>query len=912
LGILRDGPHLEVAGAASHRSWSRRRRGPRENRSGDDVTSWDADRLRQAFTAFFVERGHTAVPSAGLIPHDPRAPMFTNAGMNQFIPYFLGEEVPAFRRATTVQRCVRIRGKHDDIELIGRTGRHLTFFEMLGNFSFGDYFKADAIGFAWSFLTGELGLDPERLWVTVHDGDDEAAQIWSDEVGVPPERIQRMGDDNFWEMGETGPCGPCSELYYDRGEDFGAAGGPAKGGEERYVEIWNLVFMQYDRDAEGHLNPLPRPNIDTGAGLERILTVLQDVPSVWETNVLRSLIGRAEELTGHRYGSEREVDVALRILADHARAMAFLVSDGVFPSNEGRGYVLRRIIRRAVLRAYQLGSSQITMPLLLEKVVEEMGGAYPKLSGDAALVEKVVGHEEEAFRRTLRQGTALLEEELSSGIEVLPGDVAFRLHDTFGFPIDLTTEIARERGVEVDREGFAAEMGAQRARARAAARGEAGEGRGAEVFRSLLDQFGPTRFVGYQTTTSTGRVLAVLSHAGPTPSREAGADGELFDVVLDSTPFYAEGGGQVGDTGELVSQTGRFLVLDTNRAVEGITRHVGVIESGELLEGSEVEAVVDADRRAATRRNHTGTHLLHWALRSILGEHVKQQGSLVGPDRLRFDFSHFGPLTPGEIEAVEDLVNAQILTDAPVNVHEMSRKQAEEAGAIAFFGEKYGELVRVVEAGPSSVELCGGTHVASLGQIGTFRIVSEVSIGANTRRIEATTGWQSIAAMRHDAAALGELGELFHVPASEVVVAARRLELRLRQLEAALAEAKGQQLRDEAVALASGAKSGVVVARRDGLDPAALRELALEVRSRENVHAVGLVGSPGENKVSVVVALDERFGADARAVAGAAARAVGGGGGGTPQLATAGGRDVAKIDDALVALRAGLGEGVRS
>ena len=880
----------------------------RSKDEGSDVTSWDADRLRRAFTAFFVDRGHTSVPSAGLIPHDPRAPMFTNAGMNQFIPYFLGEEPAAYQRATTVQRCVRVRGKHDDIELIGRTSRHLTFFEMLGNFSFGDYFKSDAISFAWSFLTGELGLDPERLWVTVYEEDDEAAELWRDRIGVPDERIQRMGDDNFWMMGDTGPCGPCSELYYDRGEPFGAPGGPVGGGEERFVEIWNLVFMQYDRDGEGNLSPLPRPNIDTGAGLERLLTVLQEAPSVWETNVLRALIGRAEALTGRRYGEDAEVDVALRILADHARSMAFLVSDGVFPSNEGRGYVLRRIIRRAVLRAYQHGSSEVVLPPLLEQVVAGMGDAYPKLAADAGLVEKVVAHEEEAFRRTLRQGTALLEEELAGGAPTLSGAVAFRLHDTFGFPIDLTTELSHDRGVDVDRSGFEAEMAAQRARARAAARGEGGPEEDAGPWRALLEQFGPTRFVGYEATSTTARVLSVVPHVGPPP--EVGdrvPPGALLDVVLDRTPFYAEGGGQVGDTGELVGPTGRFLVLDTNRAAEGLTRHVGIVEAGELLEGEEAEAVVDADRRSAIRRNHTGTHLVHWALRQVLGEHVQQQGSLVAPDRLRFDFSHFGPLTGAELATVEDLVNDQILSDAPVRAYEAARDEAEAAGAIAFFGDKYGDVVRVIEAGSSSVELCGGTHVHALGQIGAFRIVAESSIGANTRRLFATTGRATIDELRRVERLVAEAAAALHVSPGDLVPAATRLGDRVKELEAAAAETLGRQLRDDAAALAAGADAGVVVARRDGLEAAALRELALEVRSRDGVQAVGLVGAPSEAKVAVVVALRKEAGLDARPVATAAARAVGGGGGGSPELATAGGRDPGGIDAALEALRAGLG-----
>jgi alanyl-tRNA synthetase len=597
--------------------------------------SWDADRLRSVFTAFFVERGHAALPPALLIPNDPSV-LFTIAGMVQFKPYFTGEATPPVPRATTIQPCFRTV----DIDIIGTTARHNTFFEMLGNFSFGDYFKELAIPYAWELVTGQLGFDPERLWITVHDSDDEAEQIWRDAVGVAQGRIQRMGADNFWQMGDTGPCGPCSEIYFDKGERFGEPGGPAHGGSERYVEIWNLVFMQYDRQPDGTLGPLPRPNIDTGAGLERILALLEGVDSIFETSVVAPLVDEAARLTGHAPGSSEQADVALRILADHARAMTFLISDGVFPSNEGRGYVLRRIIRRAVLRAEQLGRSELIMPELAGAVVELMRRGYPKLERDRSIVEKVAAREEEGFRRTLRAGSLLLDEELARGLPIVAGDIAFRLHDTYGFPIDLTTEIAADRGVRVERSGFDALMSEQRLRARQGGRTRAEAGDETQhAYREVIEEFGPSEFVGYHELESDSRVLAVLERAGAAEFENVDGEGpaqgaELLDVVLDRTPFYAEGGGQVGDAGVLEAPTGRFRVLDTTVATEGLVRHTGYLLDGELAAGARVTARVDTARRDDIRRNHTGTHLLQWALRQVLGDHVKQQGSLVAPRRL--------------------------------------------------------------------------------------------------------------------------------------------------------------------------------------------------------------------------------------------------------------------------------------
>ena len=862
----------------------------------------DGNGLRRAFTEFFAERGHVAVPSAGLIPHHPRAPLFTNAGMNQFIPYFLGEELPPYRRATSVQRCVRIRGKHDDIENVGRTTRHGTFFEMLGNFSFGDYFKEEAIPFAWDLLTGRLGLDPDRLWVTVYVDDDEAAAIWRDVVGLPAERLQRMGpgtshpDDNFWEMGDTGPCGPCSEIYVDRGPEWGAGGGPTDGDEERFTEVWNLVFMQFDRQADGSLKPLPRPSIDTGAGFERLLAVLQDVPSVFDTDVIRRVVARAEELTGHRYGAEPEADVRLRILADHARSTAFLVSDGVFPSNEDRGYVLRRLIRRAVRVAYQLGARRPVMPGLVGAVVEVMGEAYPDLARNAGFVTDVVGREEDRFRATLRAGLALLEGELAGG--AVSGDVAFRLHDTHGFPIELTREVAGERGVTVDEAGFAAAMEHQRTQSKDAGkeRPEVAEDR-LGAYRSLLAEHGTTRFVGYASTTSTGTVLAVL---------DAGA-GQV-EIFLDQTPFYAEGGGQVGDTGTIETDSGRARVVDTTAALAGLTRHLAVLEEGEVRPGQAASAVVDADRRNAIRRNHTGTHLLHWALRTVLGEHVKQQGSLVAPDRLRFDFTHYGPLSEEEVARVEDLVNDQILADDDVEILELPKAEADAMGAISFFEEKYGDVVRVLRAGRRSMELCGGTHVDRLGQIGPFEIVSEGSIGANLRRVEATTGRATLARLRANERALHEAADLLRARPDELTAAIRRRLDDLRASEAALRATRQAALADTARTLAATATAGAVVARQDGLESGELRDLAARVRNLDGVRTVVLGGSPDGAKVALVALVAAGEAVTAPELVGEAARTVGGGGGGkNPEQAMAGGRDPGRLDEALDGVRSRLG-----
>jgi alanyl-tRNA synthetase len=853
----------------------------------------DGTSLRRAWTEFFTERGHTALPSSGLIPHHARAPMFTNAGMNQLLPYILGEERPPFPRATSVQKCVRIKGKHDDIDNIGRSPYHFTFFEMLGNFSLGDYFKEGAIKFAWELSTDVLGYDGDRVWATVFLDDDDAFQIWRDVVGLPAERIQRMGEDNFWEMGEVGPCGPCSELYYDMGAERGEAGGPAHGSEERYLEFWNLVFMQFDRQPDGSMPELPRKIIDTGAGFERNLLVLNGLESVFETDVLRPIVEAAERATGKPYGRDEATDVSLRILADHARSISFLVNDGVYPSNEERGYVLRRIIRRAVRQAFVLGVEKNVTPVLVDAVADEMGDAYPDLRRNADFVKGVVEREEERFRRTLRSGLARLDEELERSPGRVSGAVAFQLHDTFGFPIELTREIAVERGAAVDEDAYGQAMDDQRARAREAAKADGHEDTAA--YRELVEEFGTTEFSGYVEYESTGRVLAVL------PGRAEGT----FDVFLDRTPFYAEGGGQVGDTGTIKTETGLARVTDTTAPVAGLHRHTVELVDGEVRTGQEAVASIDVERRQAIRRNHTGTHLLHWALREVLGAHVKQQGSLVAPDYLRFDFSHHSPVSPDELAQVESMVNERVLANEPVRAYETSKSHAEQLGAIAFFGDKYGDFVRVVEAGDRSMELCGGTHVGALGMIGPIMVTSEGSIGANMRRIFATTGTASLERIRSEERVLEQAAGLLRAEPDELPEAVERVLARTKALEHELKSLRGQQVR--ATADAFQPEGGFVVQRVDGFDQDQLKDMAVYGRDKHGADAVVLVGTPDGERAVVVAAVGKESGQAAGKLAGDAGRVVGGGGGGKGDVAVAGGKDVAKLDEAVAAVRAQLG-----
>jgi alanyl-tRNA synthetase len=865
----------------------------------------DANGLRAAFTRFFADRGHVIVPSASLIPHDPSV-LFTIAGMVPFKPYFVGEEPAPWPRATSIQKCFRT----PDIEIIGTDTYHNTFFEMLGNFSFGDYFKADAIPMAWELLTEVFGLDGDRLWITVHDSDDEAEQIWIDKVGVPPQRVQRMGDeDNFWAMGDTGPCGPDSEIFFDKGEAYGHGGGPKHGGTDRFVEIWNLVFMQFNRDADGVLTDLPRKNIDTGAGLERILPVLQGHDSVFDTDLFMPIIETAASIIGTPYGTDERTDVALRVLADHGRAFSMLVADGVLPANEGRGYVLRRVVRRAVLAARRLGVEKPIGPPLVRAAADVLGDAYPELRMQHDLIVNVVAREEAGFDRTLRAGLGRLEEAIATGTKVLGGDVAFTLHDTHGFPVELTEELARDAGVEVDRAGFDAAMAEQRERARTAAKSvRAGD---EAAYRSLLDQEGATPFVGrgIENYEVPARVLAVLEGTGDhrdsahADDDEKGAAGRSVEIFLDHTPFYAEQGGQVGDTGTIVTEGGIADVYDTQYPLPGLVAHKARL-SGDMTAGQDALATIDVERREAIRRNHTATHLLHSALRAVLGEHVRQQGSLVGPDYLRFDFSHHAQPTRQELDEVFEAANDAVLTDVGVVTTETTRQEAENMGAIAFFGDKYGDSVRVVRAGPTSLEFCGGTHVDSLGQIGPITLLSEGSIGSNTRRLFALTGKASLQRAKEREELVRSAAEALRTEPDELVAAIGRLAERQRETEKELAALRQQSSEAEANTLAAQAgDSGVVVARRDKVEGKDLQSLAEAVLRHDGVRAVVLGGSSDGSKVSIAVASEGT--PDAVELVKTLGPIVGGGGGGRPgsPSALAGGKEPSKLDDALAEAR---------
>ena len=841
------------------------------------------------------------MPSASLIPHDPTV-LFNVAGMVPFKPYFVGDEVPPHTNVVSSQKCARAGGKHNDLDDVGRTTRHFVFFEMMGNFSFGGYFKELAIPYSWELVTEVWGLDPERIWITVHESDDEAEKIWHDVVGVPMERIQRLGDkDNFWQMGDTGPCGPCSELHYDRGPEFGPDGGPLNDPHgDRFMEFWNLVFMQYDQAADGSRTALPTPQIDTGAGLERILCLLQGVDSVWETDLMAPLIDAACALTGRTYrpGDYDDRDsFAVRVLAEHARSSAMLVADGVFPSNEARGFVLRRIIRRAVRYAYLLGTEQLVMPTLADVAVTVMGNAYPDVARQRDFIVGVLGKEEERFRQTLRNGLAILEGELANGTTQLSGATTFVLHDTYGFPLELTQEIAGERGVTVDVSGFETAMGEQRRRAKAARQTGGGDAN-LDAYREVVEQFGTTTFVGYTDDTADARVLAVLP----------GPDDNL-EVFLDRTPFYAESGGQIGDRGTIRTETGAVEILDTTFALPNLRRHVGRLVEGTVSPGQLATAAIDVARRDATRRNHTATHLLHHALREVLGDHVKQAGSLVAPERLRFDFSHYEPVTPEQIEEIERIANRAALANTPTRIFETSKAEAEALGAIAFFGDKYGDIVRVLEAGPS-IELCGGTHVRATGDIGTIKVVSEGSIGSNLRRIEAVTGEASVALLQRDERVLADAGKLLGTTGDDVVGGVQRKLDELRALGDELKAMRAKLATGRAGELAATADAGVVVQRVDGLDTGDLRDLALAVRNERDVEIVVLGGVTSAGGVSLVAAVRPAIGIQAASLIKDAAKAVGGGGGGKGDVATAGGRDPAGIDEAL-RIAAGAAAGAR-
>ena len=858
----------------------------------------DSNQIRTAFTSFFEEKGHVVRPSASLIPNDPTL-LLTNAGMVPFKPFFLGEETPPHKRATTIQKVVRTI----DIDIIGSTKRHLSFFEMPGNFSFGDYFKEDAIAWSYEFVTQRLGLDPDLLWFTVFETDDEAAEIWS--RIVPAERIQRRDEkENFWQMGVPGPCGPSSEIFYDKGPDFGEDGGPAIGDEDRFVEVWNLVFMQNIQDEPYHvIGDLPAKSIDTGMGLERMAAVLQGVPSVFDIDTISHVRDAASSYTGLTYGEDELHDVSLRILADHGRAVTFLIADGVVPSNDGRGYVLRRILRRAVRHAWQYGGKGLVFPLLVDATVEVMGDWYTEIVEKRDFINQVVVREEERFRRTLESGHQLLDAELTrDDSAALSGATVFKLHDTYGFPVELTREIAAERGVEVDTQGFESEMSEQRRRARAAWKG-GDEVAAQEVYRSLLDVTGLTEFVGYETDAAESQVLAMVADGEPVERAEEGRQVEVF---LSRTPFYAESGGQIGDTGLIETETGSAVVLDTKHALQGLHGHRVRVQSGYLAVGQEATASIDIPRREAIRKSHTGTHVLHWALREVLGDHASQAGSLVEPGRLRFDFSHYTQVAPQELAEVEARANEKLIDNERVKTTVTSKKEAEEMGALAFFGDKYGDTVRVVQVGSFSTEFCGGTHTHTSAQVGPLLVTSESSIGSNLRRVEALTGLAAYEQLVEIRSGLDRVGRMLKVSGPEVPTRVSGLLERIDSLEGELDTLRSQRRGELAVELAGQAtkvgETSLLVASAPDLDPNSLRQLALGVRDRLGSPAVVVAGSALAGKGSLVGVVTKDLveaGVSAAAIISEAATELGGGGSRDPELAQAGGPHGDRLDDAL-------------
>ncbi|EEY9419239.1 alanine--tRNA ligase [Escherichia coli] len=861
--------------------------------------------IRQAFLDFFHSKGHQVVASSSLVPHNDPTLLFTNAGMNQFKDVFLGLDKRNYSRATTSQRCVRAGGKHNDLENVGYTARHHTFFEMLGNFSFGDYFKHDAIQFAWELLTSEkwFALPKERLWVTVYESDDEAYEIWEKEVGIPRERIIRIGDnkgapyasDNFWQMGDTGPCGPCTEIFYDHGDHIwgGPPGSPEEDGD-RYIEIWNIVFMQFNRQADGTMEPLPKPSVDTGMGLERIAAVLQHVNSNYDIDLFRTLIQAVAKVTGATDLSNK----SLRVIADHIRSCAFLIADGVMPSNENRGYVLRRIIRRAVRHGNMLGAKETFFYKLVGPLIDVMGSAGEDLKRQQAQVEQVLKTEEEQFARTLERGLALLDEELAklSG-DTLDGETAFRLYDTYGFPVDLTADVCRERNIKVDEAGFEAAMEEQRRRAREAS------GFGAD-YNAMIRVDSASEFKGYDHLELNGKVTALFVDGKAVDAINAG---QKAVVVLDQTPFYAESGGQVGDKGELKGANFSFAVEDTQKYGQAIG-HIGKLAAGSLKVGDAVQADVDEARRARIRLNHSATHLMHAALRQVLGTHVSQKGSLVNDKVLRFDFSHNEAMKPEEIRAVEDLVNTQIRRNLPIETNIMDLEAAKAKGAMALFGEKYDERVRVLSMGDFSTELCGGTHASRTGDIGLFRIISESGTAAGVRRIEAVTGEGAIATVHADSDRLSEVAHLLKGDSNNLADKVRSVLERTRQLEKELQQLKEQAAAQESANLSSKAidVNGVklLVSELSGVEPKMLRTMVDDLKNQLGSTII-VLATVVEGKVSLIagVSKDVTDRVKAGELIGMVAQQVGGKGGGRPDMAQAGGTDAAALPAALASVK---------
>jgi alanyl-tRNA synthetase len=866
--------------------------------------------LRSRFLQFFAERGHTIVPSSSLIPHNDPTLLFTNAGMNQFKDCFLGQEKRPYVRAASSQKCVRAGGKHNDLENVGRTARHHTFFEMLGNFSFGDYFKKEAIAYAWEFLTKDLQLDKSRLYVTVFTDDDEAADIWHQQEGVPRERIYRFGEkDNFWSMGDTGPCGPCTEIFWDNGPEVGCGRADCAVGCEcdRYMEIWNNVFMQFNRSADGTLTPLPKPSVDTGMGLERITTVMQGVKSNYDTDLLRGIIGFIEQLAGKRYGADPDNDVSMRVIADHSRATAFLIADGVLPANEGRGYVLRRIMRRAARHAKMLG---FTAPMLYRSaryVMEAMAEAYPDLTERADYVAKVVRVEEERFIQTLDNGLRILNEEVEKLRKlkqtVIPGEIVFRLYDTFGFPVDLTADIVEGAGFTLDEAGFETCMEQQRQKAREHWKGS-GEEAVSAIYRRLLEEGVQSEFTGYHNLSDYGTIAALIKDGQPVAQA---IEGDRVELITTTTPFYGESGGQAGDRGEISTGSGRVRVEETRKPLTGLTVHVGTVTSGTVQQGEAADLSVDAGLRQATALNHTATHILQAVLVEVLGDHVKQAGSLVTPERLRFDFTHFSPVSAEELARIEAEVNRRIRDNQQVETDEMAAEAAIAAGATALFGEKYGDRVRVVRVGDFSMELCGGTHIRAAGDIGLFKIVQETGIAAGVRRIEATTGARALEFVHQEEQTLERLAGLVKSDRTQLenrlqklLERQKELEREVEALQARLNSGRSSELLEQAREVAG---TRLLTARVDGLDGKALRELADQLRDRLGSGII-VLGGEAEGKVSLLVAvtsdLTGRF--QAGQLIRPLAELVGGKGGGRPELAQAGGTRPEGLDQSLAAV----------
>ncbi len=848
--------------------------------------------IRRAFLDYFREQGHEIVPSSPLVPANDPTLLFTNAGMVQFKDVFLGQEKRAYGRAASSQRCVRAGGKHNDLENVGYTARHHTFFEMLGNFSFGDYFKQEAINYAWEFLTRVMKLPPEKLWVTVYEDDDEAADIWLKEVGINPERFSRCGaKDNFWSMGDTGPCGPCSEIFYDHGPDI--PGGPPGGADEegdRYIEIWNLVFMQYERRLDGGMDPLPRPSVDTGMGLERLAAVLQGVHSNYDIDIFQNLI----RAVGNLAGGVNPADKSLRVIADHIRSCAFLVMDGVMPANEGRGYVLRRIMRRAIRHGHKLGLREPFFHKLVAPLEAEMGPAYPRLGKRRGIIERVLRQEEERFAETLDYGMRILGQAVDDLIgNVIPGDIVFRLYDTYGFPVDLTADVARERGLELDMPGFDGAMAEQRARARAASQFDVESGGGIETNRQ-------TEFTGYRQLADEGEVVEIFREGKPVDVLRAGENGL---VLLDRTPFYAESGGQVGDKGEILGVDSVLKVKDAHKAGMAIA-HIGTLEKGDLRTGTRVRTEVEPAARVATARNHSATHLLHAALRQVLGEHVNQKGSLVDPGRLRFDFSHFEPVNGGQLRRIERTVNGQILENVEVTTRVTSLEQALESGAMALFGEKYADRVRILSIGEFSTELCGGTHVRFSGDIGVFKIIAETGVAAGTRRIEAITGDNALEWVMDLDERINRVAGLIKADRDNIDGKVRQLLARNRELEKEVENLTSRFASSQGGELAAGAVNvegiKVLAAKLEKADAKTMRDTVDQLKNKLGTAAVVLAAvEDGKVRLVAGVTKDSLGRLKAGPLVNFVAQQVGGKGGGRPDMAQAGGNNPLRLDEAL-------------